>query len=227
MLLLFIKNVIWGGGGRPTMIAMQNSMKHLLDPTTQWMIQKPKVSHQKAPLNYPCTCKSEARQVHGENFLVLLKPDIPKNEIDNGYSCYLPQKVPRVLTYPQQSTAKIVNSLIYSSSSWKGKKKNEENEEAYPSCENKMQIMIKLLTKSVGNRFSITKWTPRGKPINTQEIIKKKSLSVLFFQQLLLSLHKMGQFCQLNAIKIKRRANMNSSSILRMPHLNFLNPCHP
>lgn len=39
------------------------------------------------------------------------------------------------------------------------------------------------LTKGIGDRFSVTKGASWTKPIHSQKIIKKESLSMLLFQQ--------------------------------------------
>ena len=54
----------------------------------------------------------------------------------------------------------------------------------------KKWIVFVALTKCVSDWFSITEGTSWSKPVHIQEVIKKQSLSVLFFQQFLLPLSK-------------------------------------
>lgn len=77
-------------------------------------------------------------------------------------------------------------------------------------------INFHALTKSVGNRFPVTKRTSRTKPVNNQVILKQQSLSVLLFQQLLLFL------CQTNQFGIILNLVLQTPVLLK-----FLNPRVP
>ena len=85
-------------------------------------------------------------------------------------------------------------------------------------------VIIKLaLTKSVGNRFPVTKRTPWTKPINNQVIIEQKSLSVLLFQQFLLFLCQPNQF-GISWMKMQLRFFKDHKSIFKKEvEFNFRN----